>query len=1047
MRATFCVSALVLILVLCFPPPGKCSSKAARAEAGAPAARSSVAEGVPSSVTIPGPLRSFLRMAGISQEASPSAVLPLLAREVSLHGYDWHGKSPKPTEYLILLRGYLEHSRELLALAGPEGVIKIARCGEAQPLLRILGYKLREACGSGVSLEAAQPKKAFLTIDSGFPLADLEGTLRGGPPFNYSFTSSTVPVLFAPNDWTFNGPSQKVLRPATRPGAPRGVIDSLVRDPALARLYWALSRMDVGTRRYLEQTVGVEKLTPFAAGLDFYGGTIVIRSGRVVVPGGVSAEPAWQHLVGASPASPDRFVTNLLSKDEGWMAAYFDALSRIPPNQQTYFTETQRLRNFYRALRGRNPSPGPAAPVFRPDPGLLLLVTRLEIGPNGEPHIPGGPGAWRDVLGRDRKNDYKVVREWSRRSGSLKTPDQVVAAMFGLSRVTSEAGPLHLFLILSEIDRRRSPDERLSPDTVRLMGEKFSRFGDQYLIFSEFQALNDASVARYLDVAQSLDHIRDATVRSDAIGIFQADASLWEILARQGEIPLSRWNDSWQRVIRPFAHVRSSAQLFDAAERSVSALLRGALGTARSPEGELVELLAGPASTTPGSQRVRQEMADRIRAAMEAQGLISVDTLFALGGDLNSMARGRPAPGDGLALAGELREAKAPKPLFSSGERAEWSYGLFGSPHIVAETSFDLPKILRSHSTRRQLLAARSDLVPFLRDALVGLNYAYYQSPGAQVLYNDPMFVRTHDFSAEAIVGRDQSWKTPSILGRGWTASGGAHLAGSLADLPYVLAEVEQNFISPEHTQALIWEDLVPTLLMNSVVPRWWRVSSNELSAVALYEQMGDDLVGSAAANPELRQKVMDILAARLLPRQFDALDSALRDGRREDALDRLAPADIFYLASEFRRRFPQDDAEWGKAGGELNQLSQRDPDDTNGQRIETDFGVPHPALAQTYARELLNVKPIPTFMDYSSELLAESWQSNNLYWACLADKLGYQPVMLNVLIPELTRRMVSKIFATDLEDRPALLRALRQTGEEFQKASLTPGPKPASGF
>ena len=30
--------------------------------------------------------------------------------------------------------------------------------------------------------------------------------------------------------------------------------------------------------------------------------------------------------------------------------------------------------------------------------------------------------------------------------------------------------------------------------------------------------------------------------------------------------------------------------------------------------------------------------------------------------------------------------------------------------------------------------------------------------------------------------------------------------SGSLADLPYVLAEVEQDFIVPENVQALIWQ-------------------------------------------------------------------------------------------------------------------------------------------------------------------------------------------------------------------------------------------------
>ena len=86
---------------------------------------------------------------------------------------------------------------------------------------------------------------------------------------------------------------------------------------------------------------------------------------------------------------------------------------------------------------------------------------------------------------------------------------------------------------------------------------------------------------------------------------------------------------------------------------------------------------------------------------------------------------------------------------------------------------------------------------------------------------------------------------------------------------------------------------------------------------------------------------------------------------------------------------------------------------------------------------ELLNGKPFPTLMGYSSRLLAESWDSNNLYWARLADESGYPPSMLHLLVPELTRRMVEKIFATHLEDWPALLRALRETGEEFRQGKI----------
>jgi len=102
---------------------------------------------------------------------------------------------------------------------------------------------------------------------------------------------------------------------------------------------------------------------------------------------------------------------------------------------------------------------------------------------------------------------------------------------------------------------------------------------------------------------------------------------------------------------------------------------------------------------------------------------------------------------------------------------------------------------------------------------------------------------------------------------------------------------------------------------------------------------------------------------------------------------------------------------------------------------------VPHPLLAQTYARELLNVQPFPACEGYGSRLLAESWDSNYLYWARLADEKGYSPVMLNQLVPLLTRRMVENIFASDADDWPALLRALRVTGEEFRQGKLASLP------
>jgi hypothetical protein len=214
-------------------------------------------------------------------------------------------------------------------------------------------------------------------------------------------------------------------------------------------------------------------------------------------------------------------------------------------------------------------------------------------------------------------------------------------------------------------------------------------------------------------------------------------------------------------------------------------------------------------------------------------------------------------------------------------------------------------------------------------------------------------------------------------------------------------------------------------------------VSQNELHAVSLYQQCGEELLAASAQNEELRNKVMNILSDRMIPQRSERVEQALRSGHLPEMLSQLMPADTFYLAAEYHRRFPEGAGSFGAAGNELATLSQRYPDEVNWERLSRDFGVPHRVLTQSYARELLNLPPFPVFMGNANRLFAETWDSNNLYWARLVDEKSYSPVMLNRLVPELTRRMVEKIFATDFEDWPALLRAARETGEEFRQGKI----------
>jgi hypothetical protein len=122
---------------------------------------------------------------------------------------------------------------------------------------------------------------------------------------------------------------------------------------------------------------------------------------------------------------------------------------------------------FYEALRRQDAPPAEAArSVFRPAPGLLLLLTRLEWESNGEPHVPGNLEVWKRVL--HQKNYADVTRDWGKKAHGWNNSEQLLEALVAISRVDTEVGPLQAYLMLSELDSGRGAHHHLSADTVSL---------------------------------------------------------------------------------------------------------------------------------------------------------------------------------------------------------------------------------------------------------------------------------------------------------------------------------------------------------------------------------------------------------------------------------------------------------------------------------------------------------------------------------------------------------------------------------------------------
>src|ERR1019366_8296318 len=172
---------------------------------------------------------------------------------------------------------------------------------------------------------------------------------------------------------------------------------------------------------------------------------------------------------------------------------------------------------------------------------------------------------------------------------------------------------------------------------------------------------------------------------AEATGIFQAQGGLWQILARQGEIHPADQNTSWQKVLGPFSDIRSSSALYDATRTSLAELTRAATGNPHVSQDELIGMVAGPSPTNPQRAQVRQEIADRMRSVLEAQRLVSLDTLLALGDGLPLVSQGKTKAETLIPLAQELRSFEMPKPLFSTSEKITWTAGWVGDAHTQAE--------------------------------------------------------------------------------------------------------------------------------------------------------------------------------------------------------------------------------------------------------------------------------------------------------------------------------------------------------------------------
>jgi hypothetical protein len=222
-------------------------------------------------------------------------------------------------------------------------------------------------------------------------------------------------------------------------------------------------------------------------------------------------------------------------------------------------------------------------------------------------------------------------------------------------------------------------------------------------------------------------------------------------------------------------------------------------------------------------------------------------------------------------------------------------------------------------------------------------------------------------------------------------------------------------------------------MILSAKIPRWWNVSPSQMHWVALHLRYGRSLIAESAFDASLRAQVIETLSFYAPPARTRQVAGLLAAGSTQAAAERVTPSELFAIARELAPNRASDDSCYAV---EMRRLVKEHPSAANYAAVSRAFGTPKPTLANSYQPEMLGLRTFPTLMGYSSRIMAESWESNTLYWVALADEQHLAPSQLNLRIPEWTQKLVEQIFASHLEDWPAVLKSLNAVGEDVRARS-----------
>lgn len=922
------------------------------------------------------------------------------------------------TEFRSLAHTIHEYFRQLTALAAlgsrKAGRVEILLTlndedgrQRTETALGILGLKLTRNDGrlaielaEGKSKAKLQYAQAALAIDEG----GIQKALSANKSYHLEIPLDSVPVYPAEHLWQV-----AFGRDQDYEG---GLAELFVSDPRLPRLYLALNSMDRDVAEVLLKAVSWQALAQtYSRPLSRFSSSLALNNNRAEVPGGSAAESAWQQLAGESPSNPAAFFKSLLTRDDGRLIAFFDALAHLDLAHQRFFMRSpDRAKRFYQLFR--------SSPEMRRGTQRLLLSALLDffrevpLNDSGRVAFPGSPEVWMIAKGGS-KSAAKVAQELKRTTA----PASDDAILIRLATTENKTGfltepELANFIAVSRINRRRS--ESLSPEAALLLAQSYPRFGALFPYFSALGDLDASDFENVFTLAAKVNGLDFATANV-RLGELHSYLAMLCLVEQSGFQTSESVRQQYRSGIRRYSQAMDAAAWTRASLAAIDDLAQLVhRGDFSGRDAAIQTLLIGHVS-----EKGRPAGRDRAyRQVLSLQKAPSLDALFTIRDSLGQLSND-PAAFDRIRKQISTFVTIIPPNTWRLEPQHRTGLERYQTRELEETLSKLHDRIAHRKGNRADIekLSVKflAELEPWVELAMAGQIYARYLDPSDLVVSADPLLLRKHMFASSEFLPHERPPFAPADF-RASSMGEGSYFNGGFAEFSLAAgqARAEGNHLGAP------WGEVVAGAVFASVRATDWRpLTESALQTFGANVRLAREWIVESATSGAMRQQLQEQSMGLLSLARRKALLAGVVSHDWAAVWESVSISDLYFLGKSLAGQAPT--PLW------------RTPALIAMKEVATQpavldlLGQVAPDLSGSALPRLQHYQPYEEYERYSvPQPIAERVAELKFHLAWLADSAACRPAMLPAAAALSADAVAKKIVMRDMWDWSAVLDGFR---------------------